>query len=252
VSGFTNHDTSFIFEGVLYAATRGVSISTVAISAENSVDNLEMTGTVLGVTSEQEIDAGRWDGAEVLVFEVNWAELSQGKNRLKRGTIGQITVDGEKFTAEIRGLSQYLQTSIGEVCSKFCKADLFDERCKVPETEGVWKFTAVPVTKVTSYREMEFSLVSPPPPDDFFTNGKIQGVAGENTGITREVQTHTGNLIKLFEDMPYAIHVGDTFTVWAGCQKRFLEDCHNKFNNDPNFRGFPYLPGLDEALAGAS
>src|SRR5213076_1007453 len=38
--------------------------------------------------------------------------------------------------------------------------------------------------------------------------------------------------------------VPDNFTVYAGCQKRFYEDCIGKFGNALNFRGFPHLPGV--------
>ena len=51
--------------------------------------------------------------------------------------------------------------------------------------------------------------------------------------------------------MPYVIAVGDTFTIYAGCLKRYEEDCGPaKFDNQVNFRGFPFLPGNDAMLRG--
>ena len=37
---------------------------------------------------------------------------------------------------------------------------------------------------------------------------------------------------------------GDTFTVTAGCDKRFAT-CRDRFDNAVNFRGFPHIPGND-------
>jgi len=48
--------------------------------------------------------------------------------------------------------------------------------------------------------------------------------------------------------MAYAIAPGDTYSMHAGCAKGFLIDCKGRFNNVRNFRGEPYLPGLDTLI----
>ena len=50
--------------------------------------------------------------------------------------------------------------------------------------------------------------------------------------------------LDLWQAMPQAIAEGDTFTVTAGCDKRFAT-CRDKFANVVNFRGFPHIPGND-------
>jgi uncharacterized phage protein (TIGR02218 family) len=45
------------------------------------------------------------------------------------------------------------------------------------------------------------------------------------------------------------IGVADTFTVTAGCDKRF-QTCRDRFANGVNFRGFPQIPGNDFVIAG--
>ena len=54
--------------------------------------------------------------------------------------------------------------------------------------------------------------------------------------------------LTLFLSMPFPIQVGDTFSVYAGCDKR-LTTCIDKFANVTNFRGEPYVPGQDAFLA---
>jgi len=50
--------------------------------------------------------------------------------------------------------------------------------------------------------------------------------------------------LALWQVPPQAMQPGDTFTLTAGCDKRF-ETCRAKFANALNFRGFPHMPGND-------
>jgi uncharacterized phage protein (TIGR02218 family) len=54
--------------------------------------------------------------------------------------------------------------------------------------------------------------------------------------------------IELWQPMALDILADDTFTVTAGCDKRFAT-CRAKFANAVNFRGFPHMPGPDYVLA---
>jgi uncharacterized phage protein (TIGR02218 family) len=58
-----------------------------------------------------------------------------------------------------------------------------------------------------------------------------------------EVKYSAPDTIQLMHAMFDPIEPGDTYTVYAGCTKRFREDCIAKHNNGVNFRGFPDLPG---------
>ena len=252
VFGFTDHDRSLIVDGVTFTATRGITLSAITTSSGMDVDNVDVDG-YLGDVTEDDVRASLWDGAAVNVFEVDWTGGTVGLNRLKRGIIGEITIEDNKLRIEIRGLSQKLQAPIGETCSRFCKADLFDTRCKVVDTEGEWKFSASVVTAFDPQRTITFGALTQAA--DFFTNGKLECTTGDNDGFTREIKLHTtgspsGAIIEIFEAFPYDIEAGDEFTVWAGCQKRYEEDCIDKFDNGINFRGFPWLPGPDDSFEG--
>jgi hypothetical protein len=45
------------------------------------------------------------------------------------------------------------------------------------------------------------------------------------------------------------VAIGDTYSVHAGCTKRFTEDCTTKFANALNFQGEPHVPTVDELTA---
>lgn len=258
----TDHDQDITYPlgsptGQLYTASLGMDASAIETTATLSVDNLEARGflDVLGV-SEASIAAGVWDYADVRIYRVNWADLSMGDEKLIRGWIGDISVARGEFKNEIRSVSQKLQSRLGEIVAENCKADLFDARCKVVATEGVWKFSGVAVSTIVA-AQRQFTAAALTQAADFFAAGKVVWTTGQNAGLSKEIKTHavlvgspSGGDITLQEPMPYAITVGDTGTFYAGCTKRYAEDCVAKFANSANFRGFPFLPGLDAILRG--
>ena len=254
VIAVTDHDQDITYppvSGTIYKASLGMDASAILATANMSVDNLEVTGflSVLGV-SEASLAAGVWDYAEARIIRVNWADLSMGDEKMKRGWLGEISSGGDKFVSEIRGLTQKLQGAIGEIFSPSCKADLFDSRCKIVATEGVWKFSGKTVDAIVT-AQRQFTDAGLVQLAGFFTAGKLEWTSGANTGLAKEIKIHLGGgNITLQEPMPYTIAIGDTYTIYAGCQKRYAEDCVAKFANGINFRGFPTIPGNDAVLRG--
>ena len=55
-------------------------------------------------------------------------------------------------------------------------------------------------------------------------------------------------VITLWQAAPETIAPGNTFTVTAGCNKRF-STCRDRFANAANFRGFPHIPGNDFVIS---
>lgn len=246
-----DHDQPLTVDGVTYEPSLGMIPSNIETNSELSVDNLDAKGALmaLGVT-EGDIAAGLWDLCDVRVMRVNWADLTMGAEKIKRGTFGEISIGRDSFSNEVRGITQKLQQTIGEVVSASCKADLFDSRCKVVATEGTWKFSGIAVSGVTSARQFAASGLAQAA--GFFDAGKVTWTTGANAGLSMEIRAHTaaGN-IELQEPMPYAIAAADQFTVFAGCLKRYTEDCAGKFANGINHRGFPFVPGQDQMFRGA-
>lgn len=257
VFGLTDHDTDIVYSGVTYKAAIGVDVSSIQTRSQLNVDNLEAKGflSFLGIT-ERDIAAGVWDYCDVRMYRVNWADLTMGDEKLPRGWLGNVTHGRGEFTSEIRSLTQKLQSRIVEIVSNSCGADLFDERCKVVATEGVYKFSGLTVTSIVA-AQRQFTCSAITKPEDFFTSGRVVWTSGDNTGLQKEIKKHSasgsppvGGTLSLQETMPYVISVGDAFTLYAGCTKRFTEDCAGKFDNAENFRGYPSVPGNDSALQG--
>lgn len=132
--GFTDHTRDLTFEGSLYKSSGGYTPTAVEASCMLNVDNMEVEGLLGTEVTEIDLRAGLWDNAKVLVFWLNYADVTMGKLVMKAGTVGQLTIKDTSFTAEIRGLTQAYATMIGEITSSLCRARLGDARCKVGMT----------------------------------------------------------------------------------------------------------------------
>ena len=139
VVGYTNHDKDLTVSGVVYSASSGYTPSDVKNTDMLSVNNMDVQGLIVtGGVTEGDIAAGKYDGAAVEIFIINWADVSEGAIPLHRGTIGEIKRDGNMFVAELRGLKQMLQQNITESYSSTCRATLGDSRCKIRIDPPTW------------------------------------------------------------------------------------------------------------------
>ena len=76
-------------------------------------------------------------------------------------------------------------------------------------------------------------------PDGYYTGGFIQWSVGSNVN-KRFIIGHTGDTITLNLGLT-GLDVGTTVEIFPGCDHR-LTTCVNKFNNELNYGGFPYIP----------
>lgn len=243
VLGFSTHDRPLVIDGLEYRAAGGFTPTAVDSSNALNVDNLDVEGILeSGAISRDDLMAGRYDFAAVRIFMVNWADLNQGKMRLRDGWLGEITMRDGAFTAEVRGLTERLQAEVGDVFSPECRADLGDKRCKV-------NLAGVTVTgTVTAVADRQtFTDSARSEPDGWFDYGVLVWLDGANGGLETEVKAQIGGQFTLFTAMPGDIQPGDRYRVHAGCDKRF-ETCKTKFGNARNFRGEPFVPGRDAVL----
>lgn len=237
--GATSHDQPLVFDGLTYLPTSGYIGSDVENSSELNPDNLEVTGFLKSpAITDEDIHAGVWDYAAVLLFELNYEDPSMGWNVLRAGTLGEVKAGRSKFTAEFRGLMQAFTKTIIRLTTKDCTADLGDGRCGV--NLASWTVSGT-VGSIVDNREIHDGARSEAA--DWFTAGKLTFTSGLNAGLSMEVKQSTPGTLTLHERMPYEIKAGDAYSVHAGCTKRAFEDCRDKFHNYLNFRGFPDVPG---------
>ena len=111
--GFTDHDRDLAFDGLTFKAQSGLTAQALAQSTGLSVDNGEALGALSdGAISEADIRAGRYEGAAVKAWLVNWA-VPDDRTLIFQGTVGEITQAGAEFRAELRGLTEALNVPGG-------------------------------------------------------------------------------------------------------------------------------------------
>lgn len=246
VYAFTSADVDCTIDGVLYTSSIGLNISSIEATSGFSVDNLELTTLDDGSTFVHvEIFNGVWRNALFNISRYNWAQPSDGIEPLMAGTVGEIRVHNGSITAELRGLQQFFQQPTGSITSKTCRARLGDALCTKDLTPYTYTCT---VTSVLNNQIFTDSSLTPL--DDFFAEGIVVWLTGNNKGAKQKVKEYTtGGNVTLMLSMFGNIQIGDTFTMISGCRKR-LSDCAGKYGNVHNFQGEPHLPGTDALTKG--
>lgn len=190
---FTDHDQDIRYGAETYVAALGYQRAAIGSGAELAVDETELLGMLnAGSIEPEHLRAGLWDHAEVRIFAVNWADLTQGEIKLRRGWLGEVTAqDDGTFRAELRGLAQPLQGTIGDLYQPECRADLGDEKCKVPVAPALWAGS-------TAYAAGDFvraDLVSPGAGTVYDEVGRIFEctTAGTSGGSAPSWDTGVGN-----------------------------------------------------------
>ncbi len=241
VHGFTSALDSVQIDGVLYSSAQGLDVSSLSLTAGLAVDNLEMTTLDDGSLFKQnEVFGGVWRNTRFTIARYNFASPSDGLEVLMAGTIGEVTTSDGYVRLELRGLQAPLQQTIGQVVSITCRARLGDALCRVNLAPLTFSGT---VSTVANRRE--FTSTSLSQAEHFFTEGRLTFTSGPCQGFSHKVKYSSGANVQLQLPTPSDFAVGDTFTIVAGCRKRFTEDCTNRFANALNFQGEPHIPGVD-------
>ncbi|MEP3333807.1 DUF2163 domain-containing protein [Sedimentitalea sp.] len=250
VLGFTDHDVTLDFEGVTFKADSGLSALALQQSTGLSVDNTEAVGALSDASMRPEdIDAGRFDGAEVRAWLVNWADVNVRWLQF-RGSIGELRRVGGAFHAELRGLTENLNRPLGRIYQKPCTAVLGDSSCRFTlDTPGYREERAVEA--VVEARTFVWSDMPEFEPG-WFQRGRLTVLTGAAQGLWAMIKQDRSiadeRRLELWEPIRAAIGHGDIVRLDAGCDK-CMETCRLKFNNILNFQGFPDLPAEDWVMA---
>jgi hypothetical protein len=346
VYGFTDASEDIEVSGVVYKAATGFTPSSLVTTNTLAVDNMEVQSVLDadGIT-EEDLNAGLWDYAEIRIFRVNYADPSMGVEREMRGRLGEVTSKRNSFVAEMRGLTDAYSRMIGELYGPACRATFGDARCGIDlgpltvtgtigavsadgrvivdgaRTEagpaGSKTITGVSQAKeavITSpahgFASGEMILVTgvlgvsqqnlngingrnyiitvidadhfsipvdtralatnaangptdaalvyspyqtggaatPAGNVGYFTGGLMTMMSGANAGLSMEVGAYTVSTMALRLSFPYPLAAGETYSMMPGCGQRFLEDCVGTWQNGDNFRGEPFLPGMDKII----
>lgn len=195
-----------------------------------------------GVT-ETDVRQKLYEAADCAIYFANYEDPSHGVMTAFRGTFGKIKItDKNCAQIDVTPLAGALSgRMIGvEVYSQTCRASLGDARCGFDIEGAKVTFT------VTSFSGSVVDATEFTGPDpNYFAQGFVKWLTGDNTGTTSMVTTNDGSgSITLSAQPGRTIQVGDTGDIFPGCDK-VASTCRDKFDRIPFMRAEPFVPGQD-------
>lgn len=235
--GLTAHDRDLEIDGLVYRAAPGMTPSAITRSAALDADSMDVAGALTSeAISERDLLAGQWDGARVSVFVTDWTAPGE-RVSLGEGTIGSVETKGGALTAELRGQAAGLERPVVEETSPECRAGLGDARCRVAMA-GRHRFA-----RVVAMEGAVLTLDSTEPVANGWGGGRLRWFSGANSGLEDAVARSDGNEVQLRRP-PRFEGAGALIEISEGCDKS-IATCAARFGNAANFRGEPWLPGID-------
>ncbi|NDV87778.1 DUF2163 domain-containing protein [Aurantimonas aggregata] len=250
VFGFTDHDAPLDFAGTVFEAATGLG----ATEAEETLGLAATTAEVEGALSsaaisEADIRAGRFDGARVEIFVVDWQDPASHL-LLDVAELGEVKYGETGFAAELRGRTASLDRVRGRLYRRRCDAVFGDHRCRFPAQEPPFT-TEVTIAGVESGAVLVAGDLGGDP--GRFGHGRAVFLEGAAAGLAAEIVTAAatglGTVRVALADPPEAaLQAGDRLRLTEGCDRQFAT-CRDRFGNQANFRGFPHIPGGDQVFS---
>jgi len=249
VLGFTDHDQRLSFDGMDFVPAHGLDAGQTSAKMGGQTDTSEVVGVLHSdAISEDDILLGRYDGAVVETWRVNWREVTE-RHLMRRDTLGEIVREDGVFRAELRSAQHMLNVAKGRTYQSLCDALLGDTACGVNVEAPAFRGSAV-VSAVIDRHQVAVTGLSGFSVG-WFGFGTAKWSGGRRMGNADRIVRHTrvGGVDILTFDSAVGewIAPGDGLVAYAGCDKRFAT-CRGKFGNGLNFRGFPHIPGSDYVM----
>lgn len=250
VAGFTDHDRTLTVDGVPCKPNSGFTAKEAEAALGLTIGNSEIEGALDDAEiTAFDLSTGVYDGAAIAQYLVNWQTPLEFA-LLRTAYVARIEQADGIWRAELEGDAADFTAKRGRLFRKGCDAEVGDARCGVVLGNSTFAGNGT-IAIVRSKTEFEvtglngFEI-------GWFTDGLLQWITGPQAGSLVRVLTHTKNgsavVIVLRDEPKFPVESGISFTIKAGCDKSFAT-CKSKFGNSLNFRGFPHMPGNDQAYA---
>jgi uncharacterized phage protein (TIGR02218 family) len=251
VVAFTQHDRDITFAGTLFKAAGSLVGGAHEREVGLAPDRTALSGA-LEATAISEIDLklGRWNGAKIEAFWVDWTTPSDFI-AMWRGQVASASWRSNGFELDVVGQEASLNREIGRVYARTCDASLGDDRCKVDLGQNGRTIIATILAVIS---DRSFTIAIPVGQTaGHFVSGRIllgSGTAtGWHSGIARIVAGASDWTLTTTRPFPIIPVAGNSVAITTGCDKSFAT-CKDRFANALNFRGQPMMPGDDVAFGG--
>lgn len=236
-------DEDIVVDGETFYVVPGLSISAVKHTANGEMPSCQITAVHVtsGIFKTNELDIGLYDGAAVQIYIVDRMDLSR-KGLLFTGVIGQITYSIEnQAVMDVKGAGTSARILITQKRSPMCRTDLYSRLCGVDPTAY-----DVATTVATIPTAFTFTVTgSLAQADGYFNQGVVVSSTGKKLVISNWVQST--QTITTYLPCDRLFSVGDSLTLYPGCDKTLGATGCAKFNNQLNFQGEPHFLGTAAA-----
>ena len=234
--GLTSHDRDLMVGGLLYRAAPGMKPSALETSDSLDAATMDLEGAIASdAIAARDLDAGRWDGAELELFVTDWTAPEAAPVTVALGSLGAIERRGAAFAAELQGVTRLLDRPVCPATSPSCRAMLGDRACRV----DLAPLTHVRRVVVVAGRAVTLDSAAPN-----MAFGELLWIEGANCGLGSPVIALEGAVLQLAEGPVFAVTDAVRVRLTEGCDKQ-LATCRDRFANAINFRGEAHLPGND-------
>ncbi|MDY7537681.1 DUF2163 domain-containing protein [Undibacterium sp. RTI2.1] len=279
---YTGADIDLVYQGNTFKKFN-IARSRTRCSVGVEVDTLKVTVDALpihllnGASWLNAAQRGALDGASLQlqrVFMQTWGDTSLGGVLLFQGRVSDVQVGRTQAQLQVKSDLELLNTKLPRnLYQSGCLNTIYDNGCGINKASAAVSgiVTGGTLTTVGGIRVLTDAASSPGSitvgnstgaydvidnrlyasatgwTDDYFTLGTIRFNSGANAGVLRSVRLFSSNVFTLQIPLVGLCQSGDSFTAWPGCN-RTLDSCIGKFNNRPNFKGFPFIPSPETVL----
>lgn len=236
--GFTSHDRDLVMGGFLFRAAPGMVPSALEQSAGLEAEAISLAGAIISDgLSEADLVAGRWDGARLRLWAVDWSAPDAAPRALLAGELGAVECDGRSFSVDLVGPKAVFDAPTTEATSPHCRARLSDTRCRA---DMAGRMRLVRVSAASGRDIMVDDMLVP----GAYAFGALRWADGPEAGLALGVVANGVQSVTLATPPGFTIMPGLLAELAEGCDRR-LATCAARFGNAANFRGEPHLPGTD-------
>lgn len=233
----TSHDRAVIRSGDTHVADPGVTPAAITRSLGLEPHSAEVAGALSArALTETDLALGRWDGARIALTAIDWTAPEGESIALLGGELGEVSVEGESFSADLNGAAARLAASPCPATSPECRAQFGDRHCRVD--------LAGRSTRAVVVASQSNGITISEAVDERYVFGRLRYLSGANCGLETVILGVSGMQLTVRDRPRAALEAGAVLSLREGCDKRF-ETCVGRYNNAANFRGEPHLPGND-------
>ena len=244
---YTSDDLATVVNGNTFALGPLIKRGKTRLIVGIEVDELDFTFhcdstvTINGVVLLKFLIGGGFDGARIKLeraFSSAPGAAWTGTLSIFTGRVSVVNVSRYEAHVTVSSDIELLNAMVPRnVYQPGCSNTLFDSSC------GLLKATYAVTGTATSTTDSTKTVFSTglAQAGGYFSLGWAVGLAGANAGVGRTIKNFSSGVIITIQPWPSAVGIGDTFTVYPGCDK-LQTTCNSKFGNLARFRGQPYVP----------